>query len=62
VVSRRRGWSIDQYRGGLAGGTNKNKREFPAFHDEALAAEKPGTGRFRATSAPGAAKRISPAN
>jgi hypothetical protein len=37
---------IDQYRGGLAGGTNKNKREFLAFHDEALAAEKPGTGRL----------------
>ncbi len=37
---------IDQYRGGLAGGQNKDKREFLAFHDEALAAEKPGTGRM----------------
>jgi hypothetical protein len=37
---------IDQYRGGLVGGQNKNKREFLAFHDEALATEKPGTGRL----------------
>ena len=37
---------IDQYRGGLAGGQNKDKREFLAFQDEALAAEKPGTGRL----------------
>jgi hypothetical protein len=37
---------IDQYRGGLAGGQNKNKREFLAFHDESLAVEKTGTGRL----------------
>jgi hypothetical protein len=37
---------IDQYRSGLAGGQNKNKREFLAFYDEAMAAEKPGTGRL----------------
>lgn len=37
---------INQYRGGLAGGQNKNKREFLAFYNEALAEEKPGTGRM----------------
>jgi len=37
---------IEQYRSGLAGGQNKNKREFLAFYDEAMAAEKPGTGRL----------------
>ncbi|BFU92794.1 MAG: hypothetical protein NTAFB01_39810 [Nitrospira sp.] len=37
---------INQYRGGLAGGQNKNKREFQAFYNEALADEKPGTGRM----------------
>jgi hypothetical protein len=37
---------IEQYRTGLAGGQHKNLREFLAFHDEALAAEKPGTGRM----------------
>jgi hypothetical protein len=37
---------IDQYRGGLAGGQNKDKREFLAFSNEALASEKPGTGRM----------------
>lgn len=37
---------IDQYRSGLAGGQNKDKREFLAFYDEAMAAEKPGTGRM----------------
>jgi hypothetical protein len=37
---------IDQYRSGLSGGQNQKKREFLAFHDEALAAEKPGTGRL----------------
>jgi hypothetical protein len=37
---------IDQYRGGMAGGQNKDKREFLAFHANALAAEKTGTGRM----------------
>ncbi len=37
---------INQYRGGLAGGQNKNKREFLAFYSEALAEEKAGTGRM----------------
>ncbi|WP_197514980.1 DUF4157 domain-containing protein [Mycobacterium sp. 852013-50091_SCH5140682] len=37
---------IEQYRTGLAGGQHKNLREFLAFHDEALAAEKSGTGRM----------------
>jgi hypothetical protein len=37
---------IDQYRGGLAGGQNKDKREFLAFYDEASATEKSGTGRL----------------
>jgi Domain of unknown function (DUF4157) len=36
---------IEQYRTGLAGGQHKNLREFLAFHDEALASEKAGTGR-----------------
>jgi hypothetical protein len=37
---------INQYREGLAGGHKQNKREFLAFYNEALAEEKPGTGRM----------------
>ncbi len=37
---------IDQYRGGMAGGPNKDKREFLAFYHEALEKEKAGTGRL----------------
>ena len=35
---------IDQYRGGMAGGRNAEKREFLAFYREAMAPEKAGTG------------------
>lgn len=37
---------INQYRDGLAGGKNKNKREFLAFYNEGLVDEKSGTGRM----------------
>lgn len=38
---------INQYRSGLAGGSKQNEREFLAFYHEALATEKPGTGRMQ---------------
>ncbi len=37
---------VDQQRAGMGGETNKDKREFKAFAWEALAEEKPGTGRM----------------
>jgi hypothetical protein len=37
---------IDQWRKGMAGGKKSDEREFLAFYHEALAAEKPGTGRM----------------
>jgi hypothetical protein len=38
---------ITQWRTGMAGGKKSDEREFLAFHHEALAAEKPGTGRMQ---------------
>lgn len=37
---------IDQWRKGMAGGKKSDEREFLAFYHEALATEKPGTGRM----------------
>jgi outer membrane protein OmpA-like peptidoglycan-associated protein len=37
---------IDQYRGGMVGGANAEKREFLAFYQEAMEPEKAGTGRL----------------
>jgi hypothetical protein len=38
---------INQWRGGMAGEHKSDEREFLAFYHEALATEKPGTGRMQ---------------
>lgn len=38
---------INQWRSGMAGGQRSAEREFLAFYHEALAPEKPGTGRMQ---------------
>lgn len=38
---------VEQQRAGMSGERRQDEREFAAFHDEALAAELPGTGRVQ---------------